>query len=171
MRRTLSILGGLGLGLTLSQFPEYIQQYEQRLGGAVDQLQAVIQDFDRSADKAGLSRAEALQVYQRSPDRFLVDRGLDMTKAFARYDRLSAHLAALQQAGPVEHVIDFARYYDPQIGERALAAYDPAVPATPEGIAYAGGGIVLGYGLVALILSLLAAPLRHRNRVRITPQR
>lgn len=170
MRRTVSLLGGVGLGLTLSQFPEYVQQYEQRLGGAVDELHAVIQDFDQSASKAGLSRTEALQVYKRSPDTFLVDRGVDMTNAFARYDRLSAHLVALQQAGPVEHVVDFARFYDPQVGERALQAYDPAVPATAEGIAYAGGGAILGYGLIALLLSLMTAPFRHRNRVRITPQ-
>jgi hypothetical protein len=38
MRRSLSLLGGLGLGLALSQFPEYAQQYTQRLGGAVDEL-------------------------------------------------------------------------------------------------------------------------------------
>ncbi len=172
MRRSLSVLGGVGLGLTLSQFPEYVQQYEQRLGGAVDELHAVIEDFDLSASKAGLTRAEALRVYQRSPDSFLVDRGVDMTNAFARYDRLSAHLSALRQAGPIEHVLDFARYYDPQIGERALQTYDPAVPATPEGIAYTGGGVVLGYGLMALILSLVTAPFRRRGgRIRITPER
>ena len=38
MRRALSVLGGLALGFGFAQFPEYAQQYEQRLGGAVDEV-------------------------------------------------------------------------------------------------------------------------------------
>jgi len=53
MRRTLGILGGLALGLTLSQFPEYAQQYVQRLGGAVDELRIIVEDFDRAPPRRG----------------------------------------------------------------------------------------------------------------------
>ena len=42
MRRALSILGGLVLGFGFAQFPEYAQQYEQRLGGAVDELRIIV---------------------------------------------------------------------------------------------------------------------------------
>ena len=44
------MIGGLALGVVLSQFPEYAQQYTQRLGGAVDELRIITEDFDRAAD-------------------------------------------------------------------------------------------------------------------------
>ena len=68
MRRTLSLFGGLALGLALSQFPEYAQQYTQRLGGAVDELRAVTRQFDAAATAAGLSREQALARYGLSTD-------------------------------------------------------------------------------------------------------
>ena len=49
IRRLISIVGGVGLGLVASQFPEYAQQYEQRLGGAVDELRVFVEKFDASA--------------------------------------------------------------------------------------------------------------------------
>jgi len=69
MRRTLATLGGLALGFAFSQFPEYAQQYEQRLGGAVDELRIIVDDFDADARKFGLTRPEALQHYATSPER------------------------------------------------------------------------------------------------------
>ncbi|NRB05388.1 MAG: DUF2937 family protein, partial [Rhodobacteraceae bacterium] len=44
--RAIALAGGLAGGLSLSQFPEFSQQYLQRLGGAVDALAVVVTDFD-----------------------------------------------------------------------------------------------------------------------------
>ena len=79
MRRSLGLVGGLALGVALSQFPEYAQQYTQRLGGAVDELRVITSDFDRAAAQSGLTREQALARYQQSPDQFLTGRGRAMT--------------------------------------------------------------------------------------------
>src|SRR5690606_31307549 len=63
MRRALSIVGGLALGFGFAQFPQYAQQYEQRLGGAVDELRIIVDDFDRGAASFGLTREQALLRY------------------------------------------------------------------------------------------------------------
>ena len=63
MRRTLGILGGLALGLCLSQFPEYAQQYTQRLGGAVDELHIITTEFEVAAKEAGLTLEQAIDRY------------------------------------------------------------------------------------------------------------
>lgn len=147
--RITGLIGGGLLAVALSQFPEFAQQYEQRLGGAVDQLRIVIADFDASAERAGLSRDEALETYDGSGQDFLADRGQDMRKTFTRFDKLEAHLQTLENAGPVEKVTGFAQYYDPEVGSRALEAFEPAVPVTFEGFAWAGAGLVAGYALIA----------------------
>ena len=56
MRRTVAIVGGAALAVVLSQFPEYAQQYTQRLGGAVDELRRQTQSFDQDAAEGGLTR-------------------------------------------------------------------------------------------------------------------
>ncbi len=163
MRRTLATLGGLGLALGFSQFPEYAQQYEQRLGGAVDELRIITQDFDADAQKFGLSRDEALQHYAVSSDSFLVGRGVSMQRTLARYQALSAALADLQGAGPLQRIQHLGDYLDSDIGARALAAYKPAVPVTPEGFMWAIAGFLGGSLLVSALLGFITLPFRWRN--------
>jgi len=161
MRQALSVIGGVGLGLALSQFPEFSQQYEQRLGGAVDELRVIVTDFDANAAREGLDRVQALARYQVNPDTFIVGRGADMSATIERYERLSQHLALVQNAGPLEKLTGMAEYYDSRIAARAFENYEPAVPVTAEGIVFAGTGILGGYGLVYLLSSLFR---RRRDR-------
>jgi len=163
MSRIINIVGGVACGMALSQVPEFSQQYEQRLGGAVDELRIVIADFDATAAAAGLTRAEALQRYADTNDDFLDQRGRDMERTFARYARLSAHLEMVQSAGPVTRLTGMATYLDPELAARTYDNYAPAVPVHAEGIAYAGVGVFGGYGLVAGLVALLTAPFRRRK--------
>lgn len=166
MRRSLSVLGGLALGLMFSQFPEYAQQYTQRLGGAVDELRIIAEDFDRAAATAGLTRVEALGRYAGSADTFLVDRGLSMAATIARYEHLSAMLRRIQGANAIERFTLLPDYLDTDIGARALENFRPAVPVTVEGFAYAGGGFLLGYAALSAIAGALVLPFRRRPRRR-----
>ena len=163
MRRTLAALGGIGLAIAFSQFPEYAQQYEQRLGGAVNELRIIVADFDNDAQKFGLSREQALQHYAVSGDNFLVARGTSMSRTLARYNLLSADLADLQGAGPLQRLMHLDDYFDSEIGAQALAAYEPAVPVTAEGFMWAIGGFLLGYLLMRALLGFITLPFRWRR--------
>ena len=160
MQRLLSIICGLGLGVCLSQFPEFSQQYAQRLGGAIDELAAITANFDAAAARDGLSREAALARYDVNQDKFIVERGNDMRGVFARYEKLLAHQSALSDAGPIEKALSFASYYDPAIAARTWETYRPAVPVTAEGLGFGGAGLLAGYGLVGA----LALPFRRRRR-------
>jgi len=70
--KTLTLIAGISGAATMSQFPEFSQQYVQRLGGAVDSLQMVVDDFNASAQK------EALE--QMTGSDFIVRRKEDMVK-------------------------------------------------------------------------------------------
>jgi len=166
MRRMVASIGGIGLALVLGQFPEYAQQYTQRLGGAVDELAAVTQAFDRDAAAGGLDRQTALGRYNASNDEFLAGRGQSMTATFQRYDQLSQTLARIENAGPVERFQNLPAYLDTDIGQRTLAAYEPAVPVTVEGILYAGAGFLLGYVVVSALVRTCSLPFRRRYPLR-----
>ena len=163
MRRALSIVGGLALGFGFAQFPEYAQQYEQRLGGAVDELKIIVDDFDRGAQSFGLSREDALMRYAVSPDEFLQDRGLSMRMTIARYDRLSADLAQMQAASPIGRVQLLPHYLDSDVGARALENFAPGVPATGEGLAWGLAGTAIGYLILYPFLGFLTLPFRWRD--------
>ena len=168
MRRFIAGCGGIALAVILSQFPEYAQQYTQRLGGAVDELRVITEDFDRAAAEGGLDRQQAIARYSVSNDEFLAGRGTSMQATFMRYDTLSRTLADIQGAGPVERFQSLPAYLDSDIGRRTLENYRPAVPVTMEGILYAGAGFVLGYMVISGLIRFFALPFRRRGRVRVT---
>jgi hypothetical protein len=163
MRRSLSIVGGLVLAAGLSQFPEYAQQYEQRLGGAVDELRVIVNEFELSATSFGLTRDQALARYAATGDDFIRGRGVTMANIISRYETLSATLAEIQGAIGWERFSHLPQYFDSDVGRRALESYRPAVPVTVEGAIYAIGGFMLGYLLVSGLVRFLMLPFRRRT--------
>lgn len=160
MKKLIIFLAAITGGVGASQFPEFTQQYEQRLGGAVNELDTIIEQFDNDARASGLSREEAVDRYGASGDDFLTDRGVSIKRVMKRHERLSAHLKNMQQASPFERLWVFASEQDAEISEATMQAYQPAVPVTAEGAAHAAGGAVGGWA----ILGLLLAPFGRRRK-------
>ncbi|WP_172121974.1 MULTISPECIES: DUF2937 family protein [unclassified Devosia] len=166
MRHLIAGVGGLALAALMSQFPEYAQQYTQRLGGAVDELRIIVEDFDRAASTAGLDRQAAIARYTASNDEFLAGRGISMVATFTRYEQLQATLNRVAGAGPIERLQLLPAYVDTDIGRRTIEHYKPAVPLTLEGLLYAGAGFLLGFALMSAVYRLLALPwCWHRHRL------
>lgn len=162
--RSLVLIGGLLGGATASQFPEYSQQYRQRLGGAVDALAEVAADFDASARAEGLDRDAALAQMQGTP--FLDRRKADMTRTFDRYARLRLDLDALEGAGPFMRAYYVVRSTDTEVAAAALDSFEPAVPLTVAGGIFAGTGFFAGLFAVWAALKLLLWPFGRRRIAR-----
>jgi hypothetical protein len=160
MIRLLSIAGAVAGAVGLSQFPEFSQQYLQRLAGQVDALTAVTADFDASAQKAGLDREAALASMEGTE--FLGFRQEDMRNAFSRHENLQSDLTLLRAAGPIERVFMPQRFADPALLDATWADFQPAVPTTTAGLTTAAIGFVAGWGLIGGVLTLLSAPFRRR---------
>lgn len=171
MRRAVAGIGGLCLAVMLSQFPEYAQQYTQRLGGAVDELRVITEDFDRAAIAGGLDRTSALARYNAANDDFLAGRGTSMTATFQRYDLLKSTLTQIEGADPIERFQSLPAYLDTDIGQRTLENYRPAVPVTMEGILYAGAGFILGYLILSGLFRFAAMPFKQLAKRRYAAYR
>lgn len=150
--RAVIFAAGLTGAAGLSQFPEYSQQYVQRLGGAVDALGQVVADFDASAIAEGLTREAALEHLQGTP--FLDRRQGDMTAAMARHARLAGHLDAMRAAGPFMRAYHIGRL-DPEIARATWADFQPAMPLTFAGAVFGGTGFLAGILLAGAFLGLL----------------
>ena len=158
--RRIAALIGLFFGIVASQVPEYAQQYRQRLGGAIDELNALIERFETEAAQSGMDQQQGISHLQQSDDRFVQQRGDQMRDTIMRRDRLEKQAEDFAKAGPVGRVLVLAEDFDPKIAARAYQAYEPAVPTTSEGLIAGIIGFVFGGGL----LHLLAWPIRRRRR-------
>jgi len=157
--RILALAGGFAGAVALSQFPEFSQQYVQRLSGAVDELRAVTIAFDTTARVAGLTREEAFDKMEGSE--FQIRLRDDMRSRIYRYERLNADYQALAAAAPLERLARAYRIRDAELVQRTWDDYQPAVPVTSEGLVSAGIGFAAGWGLVTLLLGLALRPLRR----------
>ncbi|APZ51628.1 DUF2937 family protein [Salipiger abyssi] len=160
--RALALAAGVTGAVGLSQVPEFTQQYVQRLGGAVDELSRQIAEFDADAGRLGFARDAALEQLATG-GAFGAARADSMTRTIARHDRLAADLAALDGRGAFERLTGAAHFSDPEIAERTWQAFRPALPATPEGLVFAGMGFAGGWLAAAALLALLYLPFRRRG--------
>lgn len=159
MIRTLAMIGGLAGAVALSQFPEFTQQYMQRLSGARTELMVITTGFDLTAKAAGYSREEALD--QMSGSDFQNDLRDQMQDNFDRYDRLDASYAALKGTEPLMRLTKLWHFRDVDLVERTWNEYRPAVPVTADGLLCAGIGYVGGWLIVSLLLGAFLRPFRR----------
>ncbi|WGW02265.1 DUF2937 family protein [Tropicibacter oceani] len=169
--RALALAGGVTGAAGLSQFPEFSQQYMQRLGGAVDELSRQVTRYERDAETVGVTLDELIdQLGQEGA--LSLRQAQNMRADIARRDQLAGDLATLEGAGPFMRAKLATHLGDRDIAKRALENFKPAAPLTFEGAVFAGTGFVTGWmGLSALFAFLaggwavLSAPFRRKSRV------
>ncbi len=137
----LAAVGGAGL---TSQFPEFYQQYLQRLGGRLDQ--ALVQEarIYEAAQSQGLSVADYLARFVQSADPVFQAEGKVIQAALADAEALRVSLLALADASVLERPITLFRYLDHSVLTATFDTFKPALPVTTEGLTYAAIGMLLG---------------------------
>ena len=152
--RTMAAALGLVGGVVASQGPEFAQQYRQRLGGAIDELRRVVQRFEADAGANGHSREGAVDRLKINPDNLVSRQGDAMRANIERLERLERQRQAFVDAGPFQRLVVLTRDADIDLMRAAYQDFEPAVPATQEGVVAAGAGAVGGWSLTLLIGAL-----------------
>jgi hypothetical protein len=158
--RRLAVAIALIVAGLASQAPEFVQQYSQRLGGAIDELRGIVARFDQEASNQSLSRDQGIARLESNSDPLAQGRGRDMESTAARLQRLERQRDAFAVAGPLSRYTVFAEDFDGSIAAGTYAAFAPAVPVTIAGLVAA----VIGFGLGWIGTHLLAWPVRRRHR-------
>jgi hypothetical protein len=162
LARRLALAIALLAGLIGSQGPEFAQQYRQRLGGALEELNRIVSEFDAEGQRQDLTPAEALKRLEDNSDPLARERGEDMSKAIARAERLNEQIQAMNSAGPLMRLYVVATSFDPEIARSALDNYEPAEPLSVG--ALTAGGLAALWGWAAT--RLIAWPFSRRSRLR-----
>ncbi len=165
--RVLAMIGGLSGAAGLSQYPEFSQQYTQRLAGQVQALEVVVSDFETTAARSGLSREAALA--ELTGTAFLAERGQDMARTIDRYEGLQADYDRLTSASPFEKMLMPHRLADGETFRGTWGDYEPAVPLTTAGAVSTIAGFFGGWLVIALLLWAVTAPFRRRGGAKEGP--
>jgi hypothetical protein len=160
--RTVSIaVAGLA-AIVGAQLPEIMQQYHQRLGGAVDELAAIVDRFDSDATANSLSREDALTSLRSSANDLVRRRGIDMELNISRLSLLKQQREEMR-GDYLSRAIYFLVHADGKVLEETLKDYRPAVPTTSEGAFSGVIGFVAGWSVIRLI----AWPFRRWREMRV----
>jgi len=140
--RTIAVVVAGAVGVGASQLPEFGQQYRQRLGGAVDELKRIAAGFDIDAADNGLDRQAALAEMARNPNALVQDHASSMAETMQRLENLEAQQQAFRDAGPFARLYVLSTHFDAPLAAATFQDFEPAVPATSEGVVAAGGGFL-----------------------------
>jgi hypothetical protein len=162
LTRRLAVAIGLFFAVIGAQWPEFAQQYRQRLGGALDELNRMIAEFDDEAKSQSLTREQGLARLQENGDPLARERAGAMNEDIDRAGRLSRQREAFNQAGPVGRLAALAEDFDAPTLAEAWRDFEPALPVTSEAFVIGGAALVLGWSLTHIV----AWPIRRRWRLR-----
>lgn len=151
----------------LAQGPEMATQYEQRIGGALGELQTVIEQFDKDVAKNGLTRETALETYSQASAPFLKDRGRSMKIALSRFDTLTHQVKTFKTSNDLYKPIYLFAEGDEKVMQGMLKDYTFGIPATLSGFAYAVFGFFFG-GLFGWVIRIFSPRDAGHGDVRVT---
>ena len=161
------VVAALG-AVALSQFPQYYGQYLQRLGGHLDEARRTLELYSRAAAELNLTLEEYIMEHLYSGSEIFISSGEVMQELVERYEALQNAYLALQDANIYTRWLVFLREVDWSIASATWENFMPGVPTTMEGLAYAFTGLLVGWGLYALVKSLLALPFSSTSKKRRT---
>ena len=164
--RRLALFVALLVGFAMTQLPEFVDQYRQRLGGAIDELSAVIARFDADSAQQGLTETGGIDRLKANPERFVQQRGEQMAENVERLQRLRDAQALFRSDGPMARLVTLATHYDGRIGQGTFRDFAPAVPASVDAFVLGVVGFLFG-GSIAHLASRPFRGRRSRARERV----
>jgi hypothetical protein len=104
MRTTLLVAISVVFAALFGQAPEFAQQYAQRLGGAIDELDRIVRHFDEDSRRSGYDRPGALALMGRNQEQLIRDQATRMSDTIERLAKLRAQQSAMNQPGSFTRV-------------------------------------------------------------------
>jgi hypothetical protein len=139
--RILVVLGAF----LFSQFPAFLQQYSQRLGGHLAELNRQILELQRLAMQSGKTLPAYIHKFSSSGDSDFSRHGAQMQKMLERQVELSDALNHLTHATLWTKPVAFIQHLQWEIAQGTLSLFQPGLSLTMEGLVYAAMGMVVGY--------------------------
>jgi len=137
--------------LVFIQIPAFLVQYQQRLGGHVDELAHLIKKYKSAAADNGRTIDEYIGLHLQSAVKEFVSTGKLMTENMERFTELSKALKSLSESKGIIKFFTFIRNFDIDIFKAAFKNFVPGLSFSIDTIIYGFTGIIV-FMMIYLIL-------------------
>lgn len=134
-----------------SQVPRFVQEYEQRLGGAFQEASRQLAEYQRVADESRLPFADYVQRLATSADPSVAATGRAVSAVGVRVADLAAQVEALERAPRLLKPVILLRGYDPDLLRATWERFAATLTLEP---AFAAIGALLGWVANTLVWRL-----------------
>lgn len=135
-----------------SQIPAFMQQYTQRLGGHLSELNHQLVQLQKVAKLSGKTLPDYVAKFLGSADLDFVRQGELMQQLIERQQVLAQAFTHLIHADAFQRPLFFIRYIQFDIAKGTMQSFQPSLTFSEEGLFYALLGVLAGYGIYALFL-------------------
>ena len=145
--RIVSVIGAL----IFIQIPAFIVQYQQRLGGHVDELSRLVQQYKSAAANNGRTIEEFIKLHLNSGVNEFISTGKLMSENMERFSALSQALQNLSEASGIKKLFVFLKGIDFDIFAGAYKDFVPGISFSLDSILYCIVGIIFSMLVYLLI--------------------
>ncbi len=136
------------------QLPQFIEQYEMRLSGHVQESAILVKELERNAGISNKTLPEYLQKLLRNDDRDVLLAAEVLQKAITRYKDLNLALSALASANAFTRPFVFLFHLQGDVFTETYQSFTFGFSLTLETLLYGAMGLLLAVGLLQLIRHL-----------------
>ncbi len=158
--------------LIFAQFPSFIVQYQQRMGGHVDELQLIIGKYSEAAARNSKTIEEYISIHMKSEISDFVSSGTIMTENLERYTQLSRSLAELTDSTGIMKLLIFIKTLNYDIYRKTLDNFTPGISFNIDTLVYSLAGIIFIMSIYFLIkksFQIMAETIRGSSTKRGNP--
>jgi hypothetical protein len=166
--RDIFLIGFALAGLfAASQVPGYVQEYEQRLGGARDEVSRLLQEFAAIAKRSDKDLESYAALLVANDDPSISETGREIMGLSARQGAMASHADILAASSRFMKPVELIKSGDREIMTATWKAYRHTLTLDPE-----FGAIGLGVGwFVYIILAAIIGAMLPQPRYRIRAEK
>lgn len=147
--------------LIFAQLPAFIVQYQQRLGGHVDELGRIIAKYRAYAADNNRTLEEYINIHLQSNVKEFASTGRLMTENLARFNELSSALKEITDSTGIMKLVMFVKNIDMEIYRAAMKNFVPGITFNSEVILYGIIGIVVFMSVYYIIRKTIQALIKN----------
>ncbi len=151
-REFFAIFFAVGFGLAFCQVPVFVQQYEQRLGGAVGELSALADQYAENANRSDMTLEIYVQRHLVNTDHVMRKTGRTMVATLERLSGLEAAREALDLAPVWKKPWVLARHTDSVLLRDTWTKFGFTLTVDPL---FGAAGVLFGFLFNRLLVVML----------------
>ncbi len=153
--------------VAFAQFPSFIVQYQQRLGGHVDELGFIVSKYTEAAAKNNRTIEEYISIHLKSEINDFVSSGKIMAENLSRHTELGEALRALMESSGIMKPFVFLKTMNFDILKKTADNFTPGISFNIDTLFYALAGIIVTMGIYYMIkksLSLIKNSITNKSK-------